>query len=310
MWRAGITAALVLLGAACVERRIAPDAGRDAAGDTGVIGDAASDTGPSLDEVDRTPDSACAARWIVGARGRVVDEAGSGVADARAQMCLRVEPGHRLVCLAPGTTDGAGAFEVVSPLEVRCVSSVVYRVLLPDAQQATTYCTVSEPLVDAVLELGDAPFVLYATENATTLPPVGDEAMERTVTFSDGLEIDLAPAGVTVPKYEQLSARRLDGIESCVLADAPVFDGVYAFSPEASLFRTSMTVRIPNTAGYAASSEVELHLIGGLGTVLIDESEVEEAAWVQFTTGVVDPTGAFIEGESLTALTWLGYRQP
>ena len=84
----------------CAPPPAAPDAGtaRDA-----ELTDASLDAGCAspdiLDCIDTTPDPTCAGTWLAAVRGRLVDDSGGPVANARAQLCVRLSPDDRLVCL-------------------------------------------------------------------------------------------------------------------------------------------------------------------------------------------------------------------
>ena len=160
---------------------------------------------PSLDfppdplgEIDPTPDPSCTATWTVGARGRIVDEAGVGVEGARSQMCLRLED-ETLLCLVPPVTDAEGYFHQAFTSEIpgeepRCLQEFAIRALLPNAGFATTYCHAVLTPEAGVLTLED-PVVPHEVA-PTALPAEGDREAMREVTLHDGLVLDVAPTAL------------------------------------------------------------------------------------------------------------------
>lgn len=290
---------------------------RDAGG--GDAGAPPGDAGPTLATVDRTRDPACPAgvAWLVGVTGGVVDEAGAPVAGARPQLCIRIHMGP-LLCLGPPTTNAAGEYEIIVPRDARCADRAVMRVRLPSTDTATTYCRVDVgSAVDAVVDV-PSPYVIVATEPPSMLPPAGDPTMPRTVTFADGLEIDVVPDAFELGgTYDDLAARRVPEAlltSHCTFAEAPTgpaLRAVWGVSREGGLAGDGFAIRIPNEAMLAAGTTVELWLVGGLDTVLADGTMVEEADWVQFGTGTVTADGELIASDAATPLpylSWFGWR--
>lgn len=262
-----------------------------------------------LDMLDPTPDPSCTGTWTVGARGRVVDEAGNGVAGARPQMCLRLEDGT-LLCLVPPETDADGYFHQPFSSEVpgeepRCLSSVAIRVLLPGEPFATTYQHLELRPNGAILEIDQA-ITLYDVP-PTALPPEGDRSAPRDVAFDDGLVLTVTPEAM-IGSYDRLSARRQSGATPAFAAGTDLL-GLYAFTPEASV-SPGFPIQIPNRHGLAEGAQVELLLLGGLETFLADGTMVPEADFEVFGTATV--RGEMIvsdPGSELPYLTWLGYRR-
>jgi hypothetical protein len=211
-------------------------------------------------------------------------------------------------------TDVSGAFTVNIPEDLQCLESAVVRVVVPGTSTTTSYCDVDIEGQGPTVEVS-APFVIYETTPATTIPPVGDATAERTVVFADGLEIDIVPdrfasLNYDVNDYTLLAAARLDDVaaDQCFSADDPAFDGLYAFSPEADVDDASFAIRIPNTTGLAAGTSVSLFVLGGLLTsVPPDDTQVHEGEWYEYGTGVVAAGGEIIEAE-LPYFSWFGYR--
>jgi hypothetical protein len=280
-------------GAACEPPLAAPDAGLE-------IEDALS--GP--DAARDAPLPPCAATAVDVIRGRVADAAGTPVERARPQLCARLDPDDRLVCVTPPWTGADGRFEITVPPQVRCMRSAVMRVLVPNGPYATTYCPVDiGPTSMGSLEVS-SPFELVSVERVA-LPPVGDPAMAREVSLGSALVLEVSPADVGGDAdYARLGALRVDPLRSCVLA-ARELDGLIAASPEASL---RAPFRVPGS-GLPAGASVDLFVIGGLGTTLDDGTEVEEAALVRFGGGAVDSDGTITPepGVRLPHLAWLGW---
>lgn len=267
-------------------------------------------------ETDRGPD--CDGfEWIAGLRGWVVDETGAPVAGAKAQFCVRTEPGNMLICLRPSDTDAEGVFTVSVPVEARCASSAAMRVLLPGADRATNYCHVDLTSLEdgsVVLHI-EAPVVLFDTERAWAIPPEGDASTSRRVIFPDGLGIDVVPSQFfgSGDGYAGLAARRIpaDTPGLCFLEGQPPPDGLYAFTPEGDVFEGQFPARFPNATGLAPGTEVTLSVLGGLDCTLADGSGVEEAEWRDFGTGIVSDDGQWVQtnpDSGLPCLTWIGYR--
>ncbi len=272
---------------------------------------------PSLDfppdplgEIDPTPDPSCTATWTVGARGRIVDEAGVGVEGARSQMCLRLED-ETLLCLVPPVTDAEGYFHQAFTSEIpgeepRCLQEFAIRALLPNAGFATTYCHAVLTPEAGVLTLED-PVVLYEVA-PTALPAEGDREAMREVTLDDGLVLDVVPSAL-LGDYERLSAQRHAVTAPPCFARGADLLGLYAFTPEVRV-DPGFRVRIPNRHGLEEGARVELLLLGGLETILPDERLIAEADFEVFGTATV--RDGFIEsdaGSELPYLTWLGYRR-
>jgi hypothetical protein len=278
-----------------------PDAGRDA----GVLGPP--DGGPDFGLIDPTPTRACPAQWVVGVSGRIVDERGAGIPTAKAQLCARLSPGGSLVCLTPNGVSSNGDFAIAVPDTARCMTSVTMRLIDFGAPRGTTYCELELTPVNGLIELAQ-PFVLYDTMPPASLPPIANPTESRVVVLADGVELDVVPEELTAEIYQQIAGARVEMGPACMLAAAPAFRALYAFSPEPALFNGRMGLRLPNTEALAPGATVSLYVIGGLATTLPDGTEVWEGEWEEFGTGTVDGDGAMITSDTpLTTLTWIGY---
>ena len=303
----GIVTAAAAIGCGDDDRGAPIDAGGTPGADAGGLLDAAGDSG----ELEDAGPHNCEGVWIERIEGRVVDESGAGIFEARAQACVRVPPTHTLLCLDPPLTEADGSYVIEVGGRARCAEGVAMRALKPGAPYGTTYCHVGvDGASDGVLALAE-PAVLYATEPPASLPPLGDEATSRPVTFEDGLEIDVVPASLGFGvEYEALGARRvpLEGELPCFARDVAGLEGLYVFADEGPVLDGGFGFRVPNTTGLSASTTVEFLVLGGLDTTLAG-TPVEEADFVPFATGTVSGDGAVISGEGLSYFTWLGYRR-
>ncbi|MEM9067865.1 MAG: hypothetical protein AAGE52_05140 [Myxococcota bacterium] len=262
-----------------------------------------------LDAIDPTADPGCTASWIIGGRGRIVDERGEPIESARPQLCLRLV-GNELLCLLPPESETDGFWHQEIETDARCIQDVALRTLLPGSTFGTTYCEVPLTLNSGVLEMRD-PIILYDLVPATA-PPLGDENAAREVVFDDGLVLEVTPSVFFSDEYENLVGRRVDLDDPPCFVEEGSLLGLYAFGPEASILNDSdegFPIRIPNTEGLADGTVVELLILGGLETRLPGERLIEEAEFEVYGTAVVrgeeivsNPDGA------LPYLSWLGYR--
>ena len=313
---------LLALGAAgCDEVTPLDDAGRSAIDAT--ASDAARDGAPEdagacdpepdpLACEDLTPDPSCEARWTVAIRGRVTRlEDGEGVEGARPQLCARVSPDDRLVCLIPPSTDADGRFTIVVPEEIRCLNRAAMRVVAPRRPLAALYCPfpLNGPETgDGVVVDLPAPFALTATTPAEA-PPRGDAAAPREVRFDGDVTLTLAPdALATLDGYESLAGGPLPEEARGCFADGRPLLGAYAFTPEGPL-GSPAALSLPNDAGLAPGATVDLFVLGGLETRLPDGTLVEEAELAAFGTATVSADGARIVSDAaslpyLSTVAW------
>ena len=260
--------------------------------------------------IDMTPDPDCRGTWVVEVRGAVVDESGTVMESAKAQVCIR-RPGDLLpTCLRPSDTNADGEFSVVIPENVRCMAETTMRIIYPLTDRATMYCHADLSMGGPILEVAEE-LKLYDTVPATTLPDEGDGDSEVTVVFSDGLEIDIVPSvyyGPDAEAYGRLAAARLDDEAGtlCFLEHQPDLDGLYALSPEGDVNGESFPIRIPNSTDLAGDTFVTLYVLGGLSTVLENDTQVPEGEWFRYAVGQVSSDGEYIDGE-LPYFSWFGY---
>ena len=181
---------------------------------------------------------------------------------------------------------------------------IALRATSPVDRIATSYCPIDLVVEDGVYE-HPVDIVLYELDDVA-LPPVGDEAAPREVTVGDGLVLTNVVPARFFGRYEEIGATRVD---SPCFADGMNLDGAYALGPEALASEEGFNVRIPNASGLPDGTRVELFILGGLFTVLLDESIVEESTLAKFGEGtVVGDTIVGDENARLTELTWLAYR--
>jgi hypothetical protein len=258
-------------------------------------------------------DPACEActdgKWIERIEGRVVDDQANPLPGADAVLCVYQATGLEN-CLNPTQTDATGAFEVTIPDEARCINSAVLGVMLIGTDRTFSYCHLDLPDMQSSVSI-EQPFILFQTTRATVLPPAGDLAVEQTVVFADGLELDVTPqlfysiGGA----YADLAVRRLapDTGGLCFLQDPGTIIAVYGFSPTGDIGEAGFPVRIPNATSLPAGTDVALYVLGGLSCQLSDNTWVAEGDWVQYGTGKVSADGLIIEGDPVPCLYWLGY---
>lgn len=293
-----------------------PDPASDAGGPDAAAPDAGADAGPPgcdagpdpLSCEDLTPDPSCGARWVVGVEGEVRTTEGAPVAEARPQLCARVAPAGNLICLSPPTTDDDGRFTIVIPEDIRCLDAAVMRVLAPGQPFGTTYCPIDLGPEGSVVALAE-PFELVSV-TAATAPARGDATAERGVTFPGGVTLTLAPQGLSGDGYETLAGGPAAVDPPPCFLDGPALDGAYVFAPEGPV-AGGAAVRIPNDGGLAPGASVDLFVLGGLETRLLDGTPVEEAELATIGAATVSADGAEIvsdPGVRLPYLSWLAWR--
>lgn len=259
---------------------------------------------------DLTPDPSCPASWVVGVTGRIQTAAGVGVEGARPQLCVRLHPDDVLVCLSPPATDANGDFAIVVPAELRCMTRAAMRAIAPRMPLATTYCPVHfAPGAGPIVAIAE-PYVLHPVEPAV-VPPIGDEVAQRDVAFPGGLVLTLAPVDLPMAgDYEALSGGAVEVAATGCFAGDLAPDGAYAFDPETSV-DAGAAVSIPNSTGLAAGTEVDLYVLGGLETRLIDGTQVEEGVLGRVGPATVSADGTAIVGgpdSRLPYLSWLVWK--
>lgn len=273
---------------------------------------------PILDALDRTPDPTCEGTWLAGIRGRIIDAAGEGVAGATVQHCLRLAD-ERFVCTSPpqnedgsfrfDMTDDAGWYAYVFDDGVRCVDELAIRVLHREEPYGTSYCHV--PLApDDSVQLLPTPAVLREVAPAVELPPRGDEMSPRDVTFEGGVVLtDVVPGRLFDGEYEDLQGAFVaTDPRPCFLSEGEALLGLYAFAPEIEALEP-VGLRLPNEGGLAEGTEVELLVLGGLGTVRTDGTQIMEADFEPFGTATVSGDAIVSDpGVEVPSFTTIGWR--
>lgn len=300
--------ALALIG--CGSPDPDPDAGSEDAGAAMDAGGPGCDAGAGdpLGCEDLTPDPTCEERWVVAVQGDVETAEGAPVEGARPQLCARVAPAGALICLAPPETDAAGAFTIVVPEEIRCLEEAAMRVLAPGQPFGTTYCPIDLGADGSVVDVAE-PYALVPV-TAATVPPRGDGRMERDVVFGGGVTLGIAPDGIAGDGYEALAGGPASVDPAPCFADGVALDGAYVFAPEGTILGGA-PVRIPNDDCLAPGTVVDLYVLGGLETELIDGTPVDEAELVTFGTATVSADGSEIVSDldvRLPYLSWLAWR--
>ena len=305
--RAALTA--LLLSACGSPAPDALDSGLGA-GDAGPDDDAGCDVDADpLACEDLSPNPACAARYVVGLRGQIEELDGTPIEGARPQLCARVSPDDNLVCLVPPMSEADGRFTIVVPEEVRCLARGALRMIAPGRSLATTYCPLELPGAATVVELGEA-FALQPVRPAIALPTRGEGSQPREVSFEGGLTLTLAPDDLSLSDaYEALEGAPVPVDPAPCFAQGQALDGLVAFRPEVDI-AGGAALRIPNDAGLAPGAVVDLFVLGGLETQLLDGTDIEEAELVRFGSATVDSAGEAIvsdAGSELPYLSWLGW---
>lgn len=258
----------------------------------------------------RDPSCPLTDAWIAEVHGRVVDESEGAQDNARIVFCIRHDlssQSESAACLSPTPTHAGGEFTISVPEDQRCMQRAAVRIYLLPPTTSTTFCVVELSTTETTLELG--PFTMFATDPPATLPPEDDRGVERTVVFSDGLELDVTPQDYFA-EYGNLAATVLDPDNSgfCFGDATAGFTRVYAMKPEGDLRAgVAFSMRIPNSEGLPAGSAVNLYILGGLGYDLADGTVVHEGEWQAYGTATVSGDGSIIEGAALPFINWFAY---
>lgn len=258
---------------------------------------------PELENIDLSGGVDCTGDYTAAITGRIVDDEGTPVEGARAQLCIHRTDGN-FICLSPALSEVSGWWVRAVAEEHRCIDRVALRATSPLDRIATSYCPVDLAVEEGIYE-HPVDIVVYELDDVA-LPPIGDENAPREVTIGDGLVLTNVVPERFFGRYEEIGATR---VEAPCFAEGMNLDGVYALGPEALPSEEGFGVRIPNTTGLPDGTRVELFILGGLFTVLLDETVVEESTLAKFGEGTV--TGDTIVGDPearLTELTWLAYR--
>lgn len=258
---------------------------------------------PELQGLDLSGGAECTGDYTAAITGRIVDDQGNPVEGGRAQLCIHRTDGN-FICLSPALSEASGWWVRPVEEENRCIDRIALRATSPIDRVATSYCPVDLAVEDGVYE-HPVDIVVYELDDVP-LPPIGDETAAREVTIGDGLVLTNVVPGRFFGRYEEIGATR---VESPCFAEGMDLDGVYALGPEALPSEEGFNVRVPNATGLADGTRVEFFILGGLFTVLLDETVVEESTLAKFGEGTV--VGDTIVGDAdarLTELTWLAYR--
>ncbi|MBX3186333.1 MAG: hypothetical protein KF819_04925 [Labilithrix sp.] len=268
----------------------------------------------TLSETERTKPASCNASWLAGSTGRVTTDGGEILVGASVAYCA-YHP-DSAVCLPWVKTTEGGWYTVLVREPNRCMERLSVRVIPPEGRRLSdAYCAPALSAIDGVLDLA-RDLRVYSLDAPTSLPPRGDAAQTRTVSFAGGLELTFAPDDlVEGDLYDKLSAAPVtDGERPCFLPPELALDGLYAFGPamNVSVFagKPKVKFKLPNPKGLPEGAAVELFVLGGSGTQLDDTRAIEEGSFVSIGAGrvregrvVPDP------GSELPALTVVGYRR-
>ncbi|MBU0551733.1 hypothetical protein KKF91_00390 [Myxococcota bacterium] len=274
------------------------------------------DVGPALDADPNAPDAnpdapdpSCVDHWVKEISGVIQSEDGEGIADALAQMCIRLSPGGRLECLQPSRAQADGRFTILIPAGKECMESASLRIIKTNSGYATSYCAVD--LSQARLEMS-APLILFSVEPATDRPPEANPQEARAVTLPGQMTIEVTPGEMFVSGsagYEQMAGAPLrpdhEGI--CAQIDRPELDGIYLIVPEADVTGEGFPFQLPVMAPEGATAA--LYTLGGLDCHLSDGETVPEATWMRFGEGTIRDNKLTADAANgLPCLGWLGYK--
>jgi len=267
----------------------------------------------------RDPNCPMSASWITTVSGNVTDEMDSPVENAWAQLCLVTHSGTA-VCLSPEDTLADGSFEILVPVENRCLVEMTMRNLVLDQNRATMYCHLGLGSAQSAYQVTES-LKLYPTVAATMIPPEGNKEMVRAVEFSDGMSISLAPK-YFYGEYEQLAAATVDPSDLCFVDNPSTISVLYAFSPEGTagvdfmndtIREISINIPVPTNSMASAGDKFDLYVLGGLGcpdptSPMPGSNFIKEGEWTKFGTGTVNGASTMIEsdmGVGIPCLTWV-----
>jgi hypothetical protein len=263
---------------------------------------------------DRVTPANCKGSWVVGATGRVQDDAGNAIADMNVGFC--VFAGTSSTCLAPGTTGSQGWFSYQIPAKFRCMENLIIRTSAPpfgSQRYAESYCKPALTPREGALEI-ELPQVLHALDAPMSLPPIGDPTLAHQVAFANGVEITLVPNDMAEGDlYPRLGSKVLNPKAShCFVPSGLALDGLIAFGP-------SMNVNVGSGApkmdfrlktSLPEGSAVDLYILGGVGTQLDVTHGIEEGVFAKVGSGNVTAGSVRPDANSrLPALTVVGYKR-
>lgn len=258
----------------------------------------------------RDPSCSASSKWVTSISATVLDDEGSPVACAKAQVCVRSGKPARLTCLRPVTTAQDGTFTIPVGAEVQCMASATLRIFAPNRPLATIYCGVDLATSEGDITLAETGrlFRLQAPENA---PAFCDPELAQTVALDGGLSVEVIPSRLANAPGDlpELMAAKVDPAAAglCFLgAEAPAL--LYAFGPEVDVAGDGYAFSLQNDLGLAPGATAKLYVLGGLSTTVGTET-VEEGEWHLYGQGTVSSDGTRIVAEGVNGLpylSWLG----
>ncbi len=274
-----------------------------------------------LGNIDPTPAAGCTGSWVVGVRGRVVNESGAGI-QGIANACVTTST-NEFQCLEGVPTDANGYWNFAVPAptpgveqaDSRCISLMRTRAVTSTPGFAATYCELPTTNITAGIMEMDQAATLYRIDAPSSLPPRGDENAVRDVVFADGLVVEVVPARLFGSDYDNLAARRVNlaAGNPCFVEDSDNLLGLYAMGPEVLLHysdNVGFRIRIPNNHGLNEGDRVELLALGGLEVIELDDKTIHEAEFDTFGTATVVGSEIVSDpGSELPAIGWFGYRR-
>lgn len=297
---------------------VTPDSGTETP-DSGVEPDAGETPDSGVTErciiegnVDVNEDPSCTGEWIATVRGVLQTNTGEGIDEARAQVCVR-SPTGTLNCLRPERSCNGGEWELLVPdiaAQPRCIESLVMRTFSFNEPFAETFCNFDVTGQGPRMTLPN-PVTMYPVTAPANLPALGEADQARTVTFANGLEMDVTPDGFTDEfsrdEYDRLASVYLAGDVSprpCFYGASEDYDGLWGFIPQLDI-STGNGFPFRISTSLTQGTMVDLYVLGGLECEVDDET-VEEGHWEQFATVTVG-AGGVISGE-MPCFNWFAYK--
>jgi hypothetical protein len=244
--------------------------------------------------------------------GTLVGPSGAPLAGAAAVAC----PSTERRCFF-GESDATGFFTIA----VATAGTDYLALYFPSDTLITPFCRVTT-LCDGEVGLCE-PFVLYPSPvTGTSVPGMGETLpSDLRIEAEDGGAVVL-PAGAEVQlpigaeEWIALTRYPLDENVPCFIDPGNLPAALYAVTPNDAIIMqpgtfadpvlVPATIDLPNDAGLAAGSELDVYVVGGAHGLSVEAPEGEWRAW---TTASVTADGLRIQtapGEGLGYLTWFG----
>jgi len=268
----------------------------------------------SLPDAERAKPASCGDTWLAGSTGRVTTDRGEVLVGATVAYCAYTS--ESATCLPWVRTEAGGWYSLLVQEPHRCVKRLSVRVIPPAGRRLSeAYCAPPLGAPGGVLDLS-ADLRLTTLDAPTSLPPLGDPTVVRTVAFADGLELTFAPDDmIEGDQYDKLSAGAVtDAERPCFLPEGLSMDALYAFGPAMNVGvfagRPKVRFKLPNPKGLPEGTVVELFVLGGSASQLDADRPIEEGAFTPAGLGHVEG-GRVVPspGGELSVLSVVGYRR-